>query len=117
MAAPLGGGVTVRAGHGAAAGVRVEGADRAADVGSVGEQGAAGGKGVAGGWGEAAWDPSQAGAGARGGQQVAGRLGCGTVERQASPVHFIAVHRACIRAVTHGRTVTFTRGISFSSTS
>lgn len=71
MAASLGDRVAVGAGHCAAAGVRVQGADRAADVGAVGEQGAAGGEGVAGHWGEAAWDSSQAGAGACRGEQVA----------------------------------------------
>lgn len=75
VAASLGGWVAVGAGHRAAAGVRIQGADWAADVGAIREQGAARGEGVAGGWGEAARDSSQAGAGARRGEQVARRLG------------------------------------------
>lgn len=99
VTAPLGGRVAVCARHRAAAGIRVERADWAADVRAVGEQGAAGGEGVAGSWWEAARNASQAGAGAGRGQQVAGRLGGGAVQRQAAPVHFITVHRACIRSL------------------
>lgn len=72
--APLVGRVAVRASHRAAAGVRVQGADGAADVGAVGQQGAAGGEGVARGRGEAARDAAQARARARRGEQVAGSL-------------------------------------------
>lgn len=92
VAAPLVDRVAVRAGHRAAAGVRVQRADRAADVGAVREQGTAGGEGVAGSWGEAARDAPQAGAGACGGQQVAGGLGSGAVQRQSAPVYLIAIH-------------------------
>lgn len=92
VAAPLVGRVAVGAGHCAAAGIRVQGADRAADVGAVGEQGAAGGEGVTGGWGEAAWDAPQAGARACRGEQVAGGLWDGAVQRQAAPVHLVTVH-------------------------
>lgn len=68
VAAPLVDRVAVRAGHRAAAGVRVQRADRAADVGAIREQRTAGGEGVAGSRGEAARDAPQAGAGACGGQ-------------------------------------------------
>lgn len=110
VTAPLGGRVAVCARHRAAAGIRVERADRAADVRAVGEQGAAGGEGVAGSWWEAARNASQAGAGAGRGQQVAGRLGGGAVQRQAAPVHFITVHWACIRSLGRRRRVPYRWG-------
>lgn len=105
MAAPVGGRVAVSAGHCAAAGVRVQRADWAADVRAVGEQGAAGGEWVARGWGEAARDTPQAGAGACWGEQVTGGLGHRAVQRQAAPVHLIAIHWACVRPLAHRHTV------------
>lgn len=98
VAPPLVRRVAFVAGHGAAAGVRVQRADGAADVGAVGEQGAAGGEGVAGGRGEAARDAPQAGAGARRGEQVPGGLGGRAMQRQAAPVHLVTIHRANVRA-------------------
>lgn len=88
--------VAVGAGHRAAAGIRVQGADRAANVGAVGKQGAAGGKGVTGGWGEAARDSSQAGARARGREQVTCRLGSRAMQHQAATVHLVTIYRAGI---------------------
>lgn len=92
VAAPLVDRVAVRAGHRAAAGVRVQRADRAADVGAIREQRTAGGEGVAGSRGEAARDAPQAGAGACGGQQVTGGLGGRAVQSQGAPIYLVAVH-------------------------
>lgn len=72
--APLVGRVAVGASDCTPTGIRVQGADRATDVGAIGQQGAAGGEGVARSWGEAARDAAQAGARARWREQVAGSL-------------------------------------------
>lgn len=90
VVAPLGGRVAVRTGHRAAAGIGVQGADRATDMGAIGEHGAAGGEGVTGGRGEAAGDTTQAGAGACWGKQVPGGLGCGAM--QGASVYLVTIH-------------------------
>lgn len=77
------------AGHRVAACIRVQRADRAADVGAVGQQGAARGEGVAGDRGEAAGHPAQAGAGAHGRQEVV--VGEGDRAVEATSVHLVTV--------------------------
>lgn len=80
-AAPLGGRVAVVAGDRAATGVRVQGAEGAADVRAVGQQRAARGEGVAGRRGQAAGHATQAGARARRGEWVPNATAAGGQRR------------------------------------